>query len=235
MARRDFTSGFIGSREQGHYYPAFAAYEIRAKLPHGQGLWQAFWLRHSDGSSRVEVDVMEYFHSQIPGKTSQTLHFPAEYKYNAYKVHKDFEAPTTNPGWHTWSVAIVPTNAAKTTAKFIFYTDGVKTGEYAPPSFVWLNSFDKNAMFDMAINLAVGGNYAGHPDDDLGYSRYLDKCLRPYNGTPPCNGSGLLRAVFPSSYEVDYVKVYKLEDAPTTPTDPPTDPGGNDDGGSGAR
>jgi hypothetical protein len=42
-----FSSGFIGSRDAPAkvYYPAFARYEIRAKVPHAQGLWPAFWLR----------------------------------------------------------------------------------------------------------------------------------------------------------------------------------------------
>ena len=216
---RDFTSGFIGSREQGRYYPAFGYYEMRAKLPHGQGVWPAFWLRHSAGASRAEVDVMEYFHSQVPGKTSQTLHFPAEIGSNVSKTNTFFENPTTNPAWQTWGVEILPANDEGTTAKFAFYQNDIKTLEYTPTAFDWLNNYNKDALFDIAINLGVGGRYTGHPDDNLGYSRYLDKCLRPYNGTQPCSGSGILRAQFPSTYEVDYVRVYQLTPAPASSGD----------------
>ena len=32
----------IGSREVGKYYAGYARFEIRAKVPHAQGLWPAF-------------------------------------------------------------------------------------------------------------------------------------------------------------------------------------------------
>lgn len=222
----NFTSGFIDTRGNGLYYPAFARYEIRAKLPHGQGLWPAFWLRHKAGSSTAEVDVMEYFHATRPGQASQTLHFPAEIGSNTTKVHKQFEQPTATPGWHTWAVEIIATDDAKTKAKFVFYQDGIKTHEYTPTKFGWLNNHDKSAMFDIAINLAVGGRYTGHPDDDLAYSRYLQKCLKPYLAAPPCNASNVLRATFPSAYEVDYVRVYTLQSTPvvTSPGTPTPKP-----------
>ncbi|MCU1499139.1 MAG: hypothetical protein JWM47_3092, partial [Acidimicrobiales bacterium] len=63
-AVRQYSSGFVGSREVGRYYPMFARFEMRAKLPHAQGIWPAFWLRHRDGGSpQAEVDIMESFHS----------------------------------------------------------------------------------------------------------------------------------------------------------------------------
>ena len=213
-----FSSGFISTREKNIYFPAFSRFEIRAKLPHGQGLWPAFWLRHINGASTAELDVMEYFHAQVPGSTTQTLHFPNEIGTNVAKKTTFFETPTTLPGWHTWAVEIIPTNAAGTTAKIRMFTDDVMTLEYTPTKFGWLNNYDQSKLFDMAINLAVSGTYVGHPDDALGYSRYTGKCLKPYNGTPPCNANNILRASFPATYEVDYVSVSELEDTPSTPT-----------------
>ncbi len=223
---RDFTSGFVGSREASRYYPVFARYEIRAKLPHGQGLWPAFWLRHVNGSSTAEIDVMEYFHAQIPGRVSQTIHFPAEQSANVFKKNTAFESPTVNPDWHTYGVEFVPLNAEKTQAKIVFYVDDVKTAEYTPTVFGWLNNFDKNAMFDIAINDAVGGNWNGHPDDELGWSRYLNRCLNVYNRQSPCNPTGgVMRATFPGTYEVDYVRVLTEDDTPPPSTpESPTNP-----------
>lgn len=220
---RDFTSGFLGSRDVGKYYPVFARYEIRAKLPHGQGLWPAFWLRHVNGSSTAEVDIMEYFHVSHPGQVKQTLHLPAEQSSNVTSVVVPFESPTTNPGWHTFATEIVPLNPEKTSAKLVFYVNGTKTNEYTPTVFGWLNNFDKNAMFDMAINLAVGGRWNGHPDDELGWSRYLSRCLNVYNRQSPCDPvGGVQRATFPDTYEVDYVRVLTIDDTP-----PPGGTGGN--------
>lgn len=187
---------------------------MRAKLPHGQGLWPAFWLRHKAGSSTAEVDIMEYFHATRPGQTSQTVHLPAEIGSNVAKVNTFFETPTATPGWHTWAVEILALDASKQKAKIVFYQDGIKRHEYTPAKFGWLNNYDKTAMFDIAVNLAVGGTHAGHPDDTLAYSRYTQLCLKPARGAPPCNNAGVLRASFPATYEVDYIRVYALEDKP---------------------
>lgn len=35
---RHYSSGFLGSREVGRYHPLFARYEVRARVPYGQGL-----------------------------------------------------------------------------------------------------------------------------------------------------------------------------------------------------
>lgn len=210
----DFSSGFMGSREAGHYYPAFAKYEIRAKVPHGQGLWPAFWLRHVNGSSTVEIDIMEYFHSQVPGKVTQSLHIPNEEKYNLSKKITAFETPVTGTGgWHTYAVDIVPLDDG-TKARIDYYIDNNLTHTYTPSKFGWLNDFNQNAMFDVAINMAVGGNWVGHPDDELGWSRYLNQCINEYPyGPSPCPvDKGVLRAKLPGVYEVDYVKVFVPSD-----------------------
>ncbi|MBP7820979.1 family 16 glycosylhydrolase [Candidatus Saccharibacteria bacterium] len=212
-----FSSGFMGSREVGKYYPAFAKYEIRAKVPHGQGLWPAFWLRHTNGSSTAEVDIMEYFHTQNPGSVQQTLHLPAELSYNLAHQSKFFETPVLGSGaWHSYSVEIIPLDSG-TRAQFNYYVDGILNYSYTPTKFGWLNNYNKNAMFDIAINMAVGGNWSAHPDDPFGWSRYLSKCINkyPYKLTQPCDSTGVIRAQFPATYEVDYVRVYTA-DAPVS-------------------
>jgi hypothetical protein len=203
-----FSSAFLGSRDAGKYYPKFAKYEIRAKLPHAQGLWPAFWLRHKNGSSVAEVDIMEYFHAQVPGKTSSTLHL--DYVTNIAKKSIDFESPVLTPGWHTWAVEMTPASTGSQDVKFNFLLNGQSYFTHTPTQQDWAKAVDGNQMFDIAINMAVGGNNIGHPDDELGWSRYLNMCLKPYRGTQPCNGSGIVRASFPVTYEIDYVRVYKL-------------------------
>jgi beta-glucanase (GH16 family) len=242
-----FSSGFIGSREATpkRYYPAFARYEIRARVPHAQGLWPAFWLRHVNGSGTAEVDVMEYFHAQVPGKVTQTLHLPAEQGRNVVKKTVAFETPRSGSGdWHTFAVDILPLENG-TKAQFVYSIDGKETIRYTPTKFGWLNNYDKNAMFDIALNTAVGGTWNGHPDDELGWSRYnaknasgavefSNKCLNPsrYGKLQPCDGhlDNVMRAQFPATYEIDYVRVYVPDAdqpapepaAPPVPTAPAT-------------
>lgn len=223
----NWTSGFIGSREAStsRYYPVFAKYEIRARLPHGQGLWPAFWLRHKNGSSTAEIDIMEYFHSSEPGRGRQSLHLPNEGGYNLVHKSKYFESVRTGTGgWHTFAVEISPVNGDTTKATLNYYIDGVLHYSYTPASFNWLNNFDKNAMFDIAVNMAVGGKWAGDPEKQLGYYPSPNVCSltekTPLNGDPtscPIVDSWhtpvetIQFGQIPALYEVDYVRVYQLK------------------------
>ncbi len=201
-----YTSGFIGSRETGTYFPRYGRFEMRAKLPHSQGLWPAFWLRHRDGSGVAEVDIMEYFQSQVPGKTTATLHLDG--RHNLSKRSVPFEAPTLNGGWHTWAVDIAPSGSD---VKFTFSIDGGETLSYVDTQHKW-TSADPNATWDIAVNMAVGGDWTGDPDGTLGLLPNLNRCAQ--SGTAPggCTTNGIRRIDWnqpgSTNYEVDYVRVY---------------------------
>src|SRR3546814_11451816 len=70
---------------------------MRAKVPHAQGMWPAFWLRHRNGAGVAEVDIMEYFHSQVPGRTTGTLHLDRTHHISQRSL--PFEAPPATPRW----------------------------------------------------------------------------------------------------------------------------------------
>lgn len=202
-----YTSGFIGSREVGKYFPRTGRFEIRARLPHAQGLWPAFWLRHRNGSSTAEVDIMEYFHSEQPGRTRGSLH--SDGRYNFSRGTAAFEPTTASPsGWHTWRVDIAE---VATGMKFTYYLDGVQYHSVIDTQHHWTAKADANATWDIAVNLAVGGNWVGRPDGILGALEDVGRCAQ--GGTYPnaCNTTGLNRVNWadPASttYEVDWVRV----------------------------
>jgi beta-glucanase (GH16 family)/uncharacterized protein (DUF2237 family) len=205
----NFTSGFLGSRDAGKYYPRYGTFEMRAKLPHGNATWPGFWLRHRNGATATngaEVDIMEYFHPQVPGKTTSTLHLAGV--KNTYKKTTFFENPTLNPGWHTWSVTIEP---VPTGAKFTFLIDGKDAGSYVDTqSYKWSESAPSDGLWDMAVNMSVGGNWVGHPDGPLGL---LNNGRCAQGGTAPdnCTTTGIMRTVLPVTYEVDYARYYPLQ------------------------
>lgn len=212
----EFTSGFIATSSRGAvgsphpaqdtFYPKAGFYEMRGRIPHGQGLLAAWWLRHRDGAGTAEVDIMESFHSQHPGRTTQTLHLDG--KSNVYKVSTYIEKPSLRPGMHTWGVGIYPVGLFD--VQFDFYTDGKRSGGYRAkrPKF-WHASSSAN-VWDMALNTHVGGVWAGHPDDAPGYSRYNGGfCLSGSHGST-CSAPGVRRPHFPAVFEVDYVKVWEL-------------------------
>jgi beta-glucanase (GH16 family) len=200
-----YTSGFLGSREAGTYYPRYGRFEIRAKVPHAQGLWPAFWLRHRNGAGTAEVDVMEYFHAQVPGKTTHTLHLDG--RSNLSKKTAFFEAANLSSGsFHTWTVDILPES---TGVRFTFYVDGVQTHTYLDTQRNWASSAPADGTWDIAVNQAVGGNWVGVPGDIKGYLRDLNRCS--ISGTAPngCTTTGINNVDWAkSTYEVDYVRVF---------------------------
>jgi beta-glucanase (GH16 family) len=180
---------------------------MRAKLPHAQGLWPAFWLRHKNGAGVAEVDIMEYFHSQVPGKSSQTLHLDG--RTNLSKKATTFEAPTLNPGWHTWAVEITQASGG---VRFTFFVDGTAVHTYVDTQHKWASASNDSQTWDIALNMAVGGNWVGGPDDTLGVLRDISRCS--ISGTFPntCKADGIKRVSWgndaSTNYQVDYVRVY---------------------------
>lgn len=203
---RNYSSGFLGSREVGKYYPRNARFEVRAKLPHAQGMWPAFWLRHRSGASVAEVDVLEYFHSLHPGKSTGTLHLDG--RKNLSQKHVAFEAANLAPGFHTWATEI---SDVATGVQFDFFLDGVKYHSYTDAQHAWSSAADPSGTWDMALNLAVGGSWTGEPDGTLGYFPDLGRCS--LGGTAPgaCTTTGIQRIDWDdpadSTYEVDWVRV----------------------------
>lgn len=202
-----YTSGFLGSRDVGRYYPRFGRFEMRARVPHAQGLWPAFWLRHRNGAGTAEVDIMEYFHTEQPGQTRGSLHLNGV--YNLVRKAVPFESTRSGVGgWHVWAVEIRPTSGG---VLFEFFLDGVRYNSYTDTLHRW-DYADPNATWDIAVNLAVGGNWVGWPDGILGALQDVGRCAQ--GGTYPnaCNTTGLRRvdwtAPAATTYEVDWVRVY---------------------------
>lgn len=169
---RQYTSGFLTSGEAGKYYPLYGRFEIRARIPHAQGIWPAFWLRHVNGASVAEIDIVEVFHSSGPGSNVNTLHFPNSIGKNVAKIGKQFETPVKGSGgWHTFAVDIEQVYPGRDDAvRFTFWQDGAKTLTYTNTRAGAFTSVkDKSRVWNIAINTAVGGTYVGNPDQKLGW------------------------------------------------------------------
>ncbi len=211
-----YSSGFLGSREVGRLYPLYGRFEIRAKMPHGQGLWPAFWLRHRNGSGVAEVDIMEYFHNQKPGSIYQTLHFPTTFGRNLGQKATFVETPSVGTGgWHTYAVEIEPVTATDgtTDVRFRFFVDSVQTTQYVNTAPEAWNQTDPQASWDIAVNLAVGGNWIGDPETNLGYLAGPKVCSLTYKaptgGIPSnCPTTGIQFGSWPATYAIDYVRVF---------------------------
>jgi hypothetical protein len=153
--RTYWDSGFLGSRENRRWLPLYGTIRVRALLPpKAPGIWPALWLRHHNGASTAEVDLMEGFGASRDA-VSQTLHFPKTVGTNVWGKG----IRTLAPGWHTYWVRVSPRGKG---ARFTLGVDGHATGTYVLRDAALLNRVDKRKGWDVAANIAVSrGRYTG--------------------------------------------------------------------------
>lgn len=181
----------------------YGRFEMRAKLPVGQGVWPAFWLLPQDEAygtwaASGEIDVMEA-RGQEPGKVLGTLHYGGRWPANAHSGGESvFPSGQSIADFHVYAVEWDP-------GEIRWFVDD---REYARQTFWWSTSKTENgqgvkpandsdlnpwpAPFDqpfyLVINLAVGGRFVGKPDETTR---------------------------FPAELQVDYVRVYERTGGPS--------------------
>jgi beta-glucanase (GH16 family) len=185
-----YTSGRVDT--SGKFAPVYGRFEIRAKLPAGQGLWPAHWLYPQnrdwamerlmaqavkDGDERLipeerpwysEIDVMEFLGHE-PTVIYGTLH------YHAFNGEKKSSSGTLKgdvdytKDFHIYALEWEPNELR-------WYVDGKlihSTTEGVPHTPHYL-----------ILNTAVGGAWPGNPDETT---------------------------QFPQYHDIDYVRVYQRE------------------------
>jgi beta-glucanase (GH16 family) len=160
--KRDYTSARIRTRNRGDW--KYGRFDIRARLPFGQGIWPAIWMMPTDavyGSwpSSGEIDIMEEL-GQEPGKVYQTLHFGGagahsqtggSYVLHAGDFSSDFHLFTLE-----WDSTAVRWFVDDTMVQLKKVDSWYTTAAPRPAPF--------NQRFYMILNLAVGGNWPKSPD-----------------------------------------------------------------------
>jgi beta-glucanase (GH16 family) len=149
---REYTSGYLDTI--GRHSWKYGRFVMRAKLPVGQGLWPAFWLRTDSGPG--EIDIMEAVGGDAR-RTSQTVHESTE--GGQRKVgHEDVLPTGTTATWHTYALQIEP-------SKLSWTIDDRTVLEVSADDAPWIRtSFDKPV--NIRLNLQVGGTlpaYYGRP------------------------------------------------------------------------
>lgn len=170
----DYTSAKLTTEGKGDW--TYGRYEIRAKLPIGQGIWPAFWMMPADSEvygpwpSCGEIDIMELLGHE-PNKTYGTLHYgnPKQYSGTNYVLDKgDF-----NNSYHTFAIDWLP-------GEIIWYVDGKEfqrqnewysNSDEAPGNLAFPAPFDRD--FFMQFNLAIGGNWPGNPDNNTKFPQQV--------------------------------------------------------------
>lgn len=146
-----YSSGIVTTR--GSFRQTYGYFEIRARLPKGQGLWPAFWLLPADGGWPPEIDVVEVLgHDQATVYT--TVHSKLQPK-------RGEGVPIADPAaFHRYGVLWLP-------ERIDFFVDGVKRFTTPTPP-------DAHKPMYMLANLAVGGFWAGDPDAQTAFPARMD-------------------------------------------------------------
>lgn len=84
----------------------YGKFEMRAILPHGQGMWPAFWMLGDSISSKGwpacgEIDIMEYI-GRVPNTIYSSLHA------TSYDVTGGYNGGGFSSGYHTYTAVWQP-------------------------------------------------------------------------------------------------------------------------------
>ncbi len=141
---RPYLSGAISTWQ--HQQFKYGYFEANIQLPGGKGTHPAFWLRTTDPSQQVEIDILE----SVGGdnfRPYQTVHSLE----GMFKVGRTTQAFDMSKGFHKYGVDWQPDYITT-------YVDGVQTGKIATPASL------KGVPMYLIANVAVGTTWAGQPD-----------------------------------------------------------------------
>lgn len=169
-ATYSYSSGLIQNSKS--FSQQYGYFEIRARVPAGQGLWPAFWMLANNGSWPPEIDVVELIDTMYTSYL--TYHYGSTNKTFASQVNGNYAG-----AYHTWAVDWEP-------GAITWYIDGVK--EYSAS-----NSAVTSLKLYLIANLAVGGSWPGSPNastvfpavTDIDYIRAYSKSTSGCYATIP--------------------------------------------------
>ena len=147
---------------KGKFAQAYGRFEVRMKLPAGQGLWPAFWMLGEDVDTKGwpaagEIDVMEY-RGQERSRIAGSLHGPGYSGGSAITGTYELPAGTSfDEDFHVFAVEWTPEWMAWEVDGKVWQT---VLPQSAPKDGTWV--FDH--PFFLLLNVAVGGLYVGDPD-----------------------------------------------------------------------
>lgn len=188
----------------------YGRFEVRAKLPQGQGTWPAIWMLPTDfvyggWAASGEIDIMEAVNlksqsdasgavaGELESRVYGTLHYGKKWPDNVFSGQGATLPKGINPAddFHTYAIEWEE-------GEIRWYVDNIHFATQRQDG--WYSQYEKdgalvnaegnaapfNQKFHMLLNLAVGGSWAEN-----------------------ANNKGIDESVFPQTLAVDYVRVYR--------------------------
>lgn len=189
-----YTSAKLITKDKAAW--TYGRYEIKAKMPEGQGLWPAIWMMPSDEAvynawpACGEIDIMELLGNQ-PDKVYGTIHFgnPHDQKQGSYTLSN---GQTFANGYHVYTVDWMPNEIKWYIDGNLYATqnDWYTVNSAIAEPYTYPAPFDRD--FYLQMNVAVGGSWPGNPDGTTTFSqKMLVDYVRVYtynNGQYPAAG-----------------------------------------------
>jgi beta-glucanase (GH16 family) len=138
-----YASGLITTRES--FSQTYGYFEIRTRLPAGDGMWPAFWLLPAGGGWPPEIDVLEHL-----GRDPHTVYVGLKTREGHGGGVLAISVPSATRSFHTYGVLWTRDHVT-------WYVDGFEVRRRPTPA-------DMHEPMFMLVNLAVGGAWAGAPD-----------------------------------------------------------------------
>jgi beta-glucanase (GH16 family) len=189
VARKTADGAYTSARlsSQGHFSLQYGRLEARIKVEEAQGLWPAFWTLGNNIATvgwpaSGEQDIMERVNGALdPDWNEGSVHGIAFTGDTGLGTKYFFPKGQTAAGWHTygmiWKKGSVAYYIDDPSKPYVTYTNPESIAKF--PGSVW--PFDPGDSAFMILNLAVGGDWPGKPDE---------------------------KTNFPASLLVDYVRLY---------------------------
>jgi serralysin len=152
---------------------SYGYFEVRAKMPKGNGFWPAAWLLPSTGAWPPEIDLFEILGQDTNGLVT-TVHWSANGKHTQDALRT--QTPDLSAGFHTYGM--------RWDEKFIvFYLDGQEVHRVPTPDSLHQPCY-------LIINLAIGGGgWVKRPDASTPFPGTLSvEWVRVYKFTGNATG-----------------------------------------------
>jgi len=158
--QREYTSARL--KTEGLFRQRYGRFEARIQIPAGKGLWPAFWMLGDDYSTVGwpkcgEIDIMESIGSEADSIRG-TLHGPGYTGLPALTTAYKLPHGRFSDGFHVFAIEWEP-QAVR------FYVDAELYATKTPADLPGGTRWAYDHPFFVILNLAVGGNWPGSPDE----------------------------------------------------------------------